>query len=458
MRPVIAIVGLPNAGKSTLFNRLTKSRDALVADMPGVTRDRKYGIASHNQHELFIVDTGGIVETRNGTDTISELVSEQTFQAIDEADAIIWLVDANETPTAVYHDLANRFRTCNKSIYLVINKAEGKDSDILTADYFALGLGTPLPVSALHGDGIRELLDTIIAPFPPNTGNEAIPPDNLLRIAVLGKPNVGKSTLINRIIGEERLLTSDMPGTTRDSIHIHYKKNNRDYLLIDTAGVRRRSRVKETIEKFSIIKTIKNIDEADIIILVLDASDGITEQDARLLGMTAESGKSLIITVNKWDCIEPSEKNNLRAQLDRKLGFIDYACIHFISALHGNGVAGIFQSVEKIEDSIRITPTTSELTGLLNQITGAHPPPVIQGRRVKLRYAHLGGHSPLKIIIHGNQTARLTGQYRRYLANAFRKKLELTGTPVIIECRSGENPFKNRRNQPGKQQHRKGRR
>lgn len=441
MKSVIAIVGRPNVGKSTLFNRLTRSRNALVADQPGVTRDRQYGIAQYGEHTFILVDTGGLIEAGSATNSIENLIIEQSLQAVREADAVIWLVDGRDGLTAADETLAMQLRPLCKHLYLAVNKTEGLDADIVTAEFHALGVGKPYAISAQRGSGITILIADIISalPQPTDMSDET---DQGLRITVLGRPNVGKSTLVNRILGEERMLTFDQPGTTRDSIAIPFERNGKSYVLIDTAGVRRRARVTGTIEKISVIKTLQAIDNTDIVVLITDAQDSVTEQDATLLGLVVESGKSLIIAINKWDGLESSQRTLIRAQFDRKLGFIDYACVHYISALHGSGVGKMFESIDKIGKSIAITPSTSVLTDFLHQSVESHQPPMIRGRRIKLRYAHLGGHNPLRIIIHGNQTGHVPDSYRRYLSNNFRKLLRLTGIPVLIEFKQGANPYK----------------
>lgn len=451
MKPVIAIIGRPNVGKSTLFNRLTRTRNALVADQPGVTRDRQYGLGRYNDHDFILVDTGGLGSHDNDTGSIETIIAEQTLKAIHEANAVIWMVDGRDGLTPSDEILAQQLRSLCDHMYLVVNKAEDKDEHIFTAEFYSLGISPLYAISAMHGIGVSEVMEDITEHFPNPTEPDA---ENVqgLRIAVIGRPNVGKSTLINRILGDDRVLTFDKPGTTRDSIEIPFHRRNKLFTLIDTAGVRRRSRVKDTIEKFSIVKTLQAIDDTKIIILVIDAHEAVTEQDANLLGLAVNSGKALIITINKWDGLESSQKTNIKLQLERKLGFIDYACIHFISALHGSGVGKIFDSIDKISNSVNVTPSTSELTSILQQATEAHAPPMVHGRRIKLRYAHLGGHDPLRVIIHGNQTEHVSESYQRYLANTLRKQLHLTGTPVLVEFKRGDNPFKGRKNRLTKRQ------
>ena len=445
MKSIVAIIGRPNVGKSTLFNRLTNSRMALVADEPGVTRDRQYGDASFNDHPFILIDTGGLEKSDADTGKIADLITRQSLQAAREADAVIWLVDGRDGLTIVEEKQAKQLRAVCKRLFLAVNKTEGMDEAIVTAEFHAMGLGKPYAISAQRGSGLPALIDDIFTSLPKQEiGQEA--EQQGLRLTVIGRPNVGKSTLVNRILGEERVLTFDQPGTTRDSIAIPFDRNGKSYVLIDTAGVRRRARIDDHVEKISVIKTLQAIDETEIVILVIDAHDSVTEQDASLLGLSTQSGKALMIAVNKWDGLESTERSRIRNLLDRKLGFIDYACIHYISALHGSGVGKMFDSIHKIGKSIELSPATSRLNTILQECVEQHAPPLVHGRRIKLRYAHLGGHNPMRVIIHGNQTEHVPDAYRRYLANHFRKALKLTGTPVIIEFKQGENPFKGRKN------------
>jgi len=445
MKPVIAIVGRPNVGKSTLFNFLTKSRNALVVDRPGVTRDRQYGFGSYQGRDFILIDTGGLGRNDKDSENIANLISDQSLRAIEEADVLIWLVDGRDSLTSEDEHLAKVLRPMCEHIFLTANKIEGLNVDIVLSDLYRLGFDNLYAISAKRGDGVRHLMDQVVQHLPAES-EDKIQIEHGLRIAVLGRPNVGKSTLTNRILGEERVLTFSQPGTTRDSIAIPFERNGKPYTLIDTAGIRRRSKIIDTIEKFSILKSLQAIDSTQIVVLVLDAQEAITEQDATLLGLIADSGKALIIAVNKWDDLEVSHKARIKTQLDRKLGFLDYACIHFISALHGSGVGKLFVSVNKISKSLSIEPAASKVTTILQQAIEAHPPPVVRGRRIKLRYAHLGGHDPIRIIVHGNQTERVPESFRRYLANQMRKQLKLVGTPVLIEFKQGENPYKNRKN------------
>ncbi len=444
MYPVIAIVGRPNTGKSTLFNKITGTRSALIADMPGVTRDRNYGLATYKKREILVVDTGGLNDYVTKDEAISDLVSRQSLQAIKEADVLFWVVDGQEGITLADENLSSVIRSSNKKLYLLVNKTEGMDEDIACAEFYNLGIGTPYPISAKKGYGIDAILDDALEDFPVKIIEEES--ESKTRITIIGRPNVGKSTLINRIVGEERVLTFDKPGTTRDSILVPFTHHNKEYELVDTAGVRRRARLSEDIEKISVIKSLQAIETANIIIAVIDASEALTDQDLHLLGLTLQSGKPLIIAANKWDNLGHSQKELIKNQIDRKLSFIDYACYHFISALHGTGVGDIFKTVNKIEKCINKQIQSSYLTDLLSDAVTAHPPPLKNGRRIKLRYAHLGGHNPLRIIVHGNQTNRVPDSYTRYLSNFYRRELKLVGTPVFIQFKYGKNPYRHNRN------------
>lgn len=445
MIPVIAIVGRPNTGKSTLYNRITGTRDAIVADQPGVTRDRHYGIAQFEDKRFILVDTGGLDDTESPDRTISDRVSEQSRIAIEEADVVLWVVDGRAGLTSADELLTRQLRQHTDKLMLLVNKTEGMDTDIICAEFHALGMGSPWPVSASRGYGIDSVLEQALAGFeaePEEPGDE----DRQLRITIAGRPNVGKSTLMNRILGEERMLTFNEPGTTRDSIMVPFERHGKSYELVDTAGVRRHARVADVLEKTSVIKSIQAVEATDIVIIVIDASEALTDQDLHLLGITVDSGKPLIIAANKWDNLEASQRERIRAQLDRKLGFVDYACVHFISALHGSGVGKLFDSIDKIGKFIRATVKPSRLTEILSEAVNAHPPPLARGRRIKLRYAHLGGHNPFRVIIHGNQTQRVPASYTRYLANTFRKRLGFIGTPVFVEYKYGVNPYEGKRN------------
>lgn len=446
MKPVIAIVGRPNVGKSTLFNRLTNSHAALVADAPGVTRDRQYGTGTFNDHAYIIIDTGGLDDGDMVDSAMAEIVSKQSLQAAKEADAVVWVVDGRDGLTVTDEKIAIQLRRVCKRLYLAVNKSEGMDESIITAEFHAMGFDHVHAISAQRGSGINNLFNAIFSELPEQSEGPVSEDTERLSITILGRPNVGKSTLMNRILGEERVLTFDQPGTTRDSIAVPFERLGHAYTLIDTAGVRRRTRIRDTVEKISVVKTMQAIEESQIVILVIDAHEGVADQDASLLGMAIDSGKSLIIAINKWDGLDTSERNRIRDMLDRKLGFIDYACIHYISALHGSGVGKLFDSINRIGKSIKISPSASHLTKILQTLTTQHSPPLVHGRRIKLRYAHVGGHNPLRIIIHGNQTEHVPDDYHRYLANHFRKSLKLTGTPVFIDFKRGENPYKGKKN------------
>ena len=446
LTPVIAIIGCPNVGKSTLFNRLTRSRAALVADEPGVTRDRQYGYADVRDSAILLIDTGGIAGSPDDHDQLHAAVSEQTAQALDEADAILWVTDGRAGMTAGDLELAEVMRALPKPVFLAVNKIDAIGPEHAVAEFHSIGdISPPVPVSAKTGAGTDDLLDAILASFP----QKAVPPEekpDAIRVSIIGRPNVGKSTLLNRITGENRALTSALPGTTRDSITVPHQRGNVDYLITDTAGIRRRSKVTDRVEKFSVIKSLKAIETCQIAILMTDAHDVISAQDQTLLGMINQAGKALIIAVNKWDGLSQQQKSAIQRQLDRKTGFIDYACIHHISALHGTGTGKLFDSIDKITRSWQRDFSASAITAMLHDALTANPPPRVRGRRIRLKYAHPGGHDPVRIIIHGNQTRDTPAHYRRYLAGYFRKRMQLTGTPVFIEFRHGDNPYKASRN------------
>ncbi|PCH59931.1 MAG: ribosome biogenesis GTPase Der [Gammaproteobacteria bacterium] len=441
MKPVIALVGSPNVGKSTLFNRLTRSRDALVADQPGLTRDRIYGVGKHDDHSFIVIDTGGISGNLEGLDG---LMLDQVWNAIDEADVVCFLTDGRAGLNASDQDIAQQLRRRGKPIQLVVNKAEGLPYDRTVADFLALGFGEPSVIASAHGQGVREMLSTILTDFPIDEASDE--EDGGPRIAVVGRPNVGKSTLINRLLGEERVVTCDMPGTTRDSIAIPFERDGQAYTLIDTAGIRRRSRVDDMVEKFSVVKALKAIEDSNVVISVIDAQEDITDQDVRLLGHALTAGRALVIAVNKWDHLPQDQRETIRYTLSRKLTFVDYADIHFISALHGTGVGDLTASVDKAYESAMKHFPTPLLSNLLEDMVRQHQPPIMRSRRIKLRYAHQGGRNPPVIVIHGNQVERVPDSYKRYLSNTFRKVLKLHGTPLRIEFKSHENPFAGRRN------------
>jgi GTP-binding protein len=448
MLPVIALIGRPNVGKSTLFNQLTRSRDALVADHPGLTRDRQYGQGKVGGRPYLVVDTGGLVGDERGLDG---LMADQVWVAVEESDAVVLMLDARDGINLSDEQIATRLRRSGKRVFLTLNKVDGVDVGPVLTDAFALGLGEPLQIAAAHGRGVVSLIDRVLAALPEDTdaGEGETPAEAQgIRIAVVGRPNVGKSTLINRMLGEQRVLAFDQPGTTRDSIYIPFERDGEHYTLIDTAGVRRRSKVSEAVEKFSIIKTLQAINDANVAILVLDAHAGeVTEQDATLAGHIMESGTALVLAINKWDGLDDEQRQWLREQLDRRLPFLDFAERYFISALHGSGVGKLFEAVQLAYRAATIKVPTPELTRLLERAVYEHQPPLVQGRRIKLRYAHQGGQNPPVIVVHGNQTARLPQSYRRYLNNFFRQALKLVGTPIRMEFKTGENPYQGKRNQ-----------
>ena len=519
MLPVLTLVGRPNVGKSTLFNRLTRTRDALVADFPGLTRDRQYGVGRLGPGPYIVVDTGGLSGAVEGVESLME---RQVALAIEEADHLLFMVDAREGCSGIDLDIAGRLRRTGKPVTLVVNKTDRLDPELATADFHQLGLGEPVAIAAVQGRGVTGLINRVFASLPEAFLPEAVRPESLypeapstettpleppgaevtsaevpsaevpfpeepltlkhpvtaaegtittplpadarrgagtgplpaagaegeggVKVAVVGRPNAGKSTLINRLLGEDRLVACDQPGTTRDSIFVPFSRAGKDYTLIDTAGMRRKARVKDFIEKFSAIKTLQAIEACHVVVLVLDARQGIGEQDATIASHVVESGRSLVVAINKWDGLTKEERDAIREGFQRKLAFLDFAALHFISALHGSGVGLLLDEVDRAyANAVRQLPTP-ELTRLLQDLVQEHQPPLVNGRRIKLRYAHQGGRNPPIIVIHGNQTEDLPESYRRYLVNRFRKILHLEGTPLRIELRTGENPYEGRRN------------
>jgi GTP-binding protein len=434
--PVIALVGRPNVGKSTLFNVLTGTRDAIVADIPGLTRDRQYGYGRVGPLPYVVIDTGGLVENPIGIET---QMRAQTERAVQEADRLVFLADVREGLTPADHFVVRELRRSGKPVTLALNKAEGLDPDFVAADFHSLALGEPLAISAAHGQGCEDLMEHVLAGLEPQPAEDAS--FGAIRIAIIGRPNVGKSTLVNRLLGHERMIASDEPGTTRDSILVPFRRDERDFVLIDTAGVRRRSKVEGVIERASVAKTLQAIDEAHVVIMVLDAHDNVAEQDASVLGLALERGRALIIAVNKWDGIPQDQRETIHRQLALKLDFVPFAPLHFISARHGTGVGEVVQSmVRAYEAAFREMPTRV-LTKTLEHALTVHQPPLVHGRRIKLRYAHQGGRNPPRIVIHGNQTASVPDSYTRFLANVFRKTFDLFATPVAVEYRTDKNPY-----------------
>ncbi|BDH44940.1 GTPase Der [Salmonella enterica subsp. enterica serovar Choleraesuis] len=473
MIPVVALVGRPNVGKSTLFNRLTRTRDALVADFPGLTRDRKYGRAEIEGREYIVIDTGGIDGTEEGVET---RMAEQSLQAIEEADVVLFMVDARAGLMPADEGIAQHLRSREKPTFLVANKTDGMDADQAVLDFYSLGLGEIHPIAASHGRGVTSLLEHVLLPWmedvapveevdedalywaqfeaengtgeelPEEPEDDFNPQDLPIKLAIVGRPNVGKSTLTNRILGEDRVVVYDMPGTTRDSVYIPMQRDEREYILIDTAGVRKRGKITDTVEKFSVIKTLQAIEDANVVLLVIDAREGISDQDLSLLGFILNSGRSLVIVVNKWDGLSQEIKEQVKETLDYRLGFIDFARVHFISALHGSGVGNLFESVREAYDSATRRVSTAMLTRIMTMASEDHQPPLVRGRRVKLKYAHAGGYNPPIVVIHGNQVKDLPDSYKRYLMNYFRKSLEVMGSPIRIQFKEGDNPFAGKRN------------
>jgi GTP-binding protein len=452
--PVVALVGRPNVGKSTLFNALTRTRDALVADEPGLTRDRKYGYARVGPGSCVVVDTGGLVESMQG---VERLMAEQTQRAIEEADRVLLVLDAREGCVPADLHVAEILRRSGKPVVAVVNKAESLDPETAGADFHQLGFGTPVCVSAAHAAGIDGLMARALEGFeaPSAAETPAGEGDGEIRVAVVGRPNVGKSTLINRLLGEERLIAYDEPGTTRDTVFVPFERDGQRYTLIDTAGVRRRARVSDVVEKFSVVKTLQAIEQANVVIGVLDAHDTVAEQDASLLGLIAEQGRALVIAVNKWDGIPAAQRDAIRDGLDLRLDFLGFAPVHFISARHGTGVGELMATVRAAYRAAMKELPTGELTRALEQAVAMHQPPLVRGRRIKLRYAHQGGRNPPVIVVHGNQTQHVPDAYRRYLENHFRRVFGLHGTPLRIEFRTDENPYAGRRNELTPRQQRK---
>ncbi len=447
--PVLALVGRPNVGKSTLFNRLTRTRDALVADQPGLTRDRKFGEGKIGPCIYIVIDTGGLSDDKNGIDNE---MAVQSWQAVEEADEILFIVDARDGLLNGDENIAKRLRQTGKPVHLVVNKIDGLNPDVATGDFYRLGMNAMHVISSSQGRGVKSMMDEILAGHAKLDVSEQEQAETGIKLAIIGRPNVGKSTLVNRMLGEERVVTFDLPGTTRDSIYLPLQRDEQLYTLIDTAGVRRRGRINEAVEKFSVIKALQAIEYSNVVIMLLDAQEGVTEQDASLLGFVIETGRALVLAVNKWDGLESDQRDKVKRELDLKLAFINFAKIHFISALHGSGVGNLFDSVQKAYRSAMTDIATPRLTRLLTDLVNANPPPLSKGRRVKLRYAHQGGKNPPVIVIHGNQTNAVPDNYKRYLINAFRKHLKLHGTPLRVEFRTGDNPFKDRKNKLTKRQ------
>ena len=440
MKPVIAVVGRPNVGKSTLFNRMTKSRDAIVADFSGLTRDRHYGDGRSGEHEFIVVDTGGF-EPDSTTGIVKEM-AKQTRQAVAEADAVIFVVDVRSGVSGQDHDIARYLRTVGKKIVLAVNKAEGMQESPLLAEFFELGLGDPIPISAAHGQGIRSLTDAALAHFEFDDDDVDEPKDGApIRLAVAGRPNVGKSTLINTWLGEERLVAFDQPGTTRDAITVPFERNGQKFELIDTAGLRRKGRVFEAIEKFSVVKTLQAIADANVVLLLLDATQGVTDQDAHIAGYILESGRAVAIAVNKWDAVDDYQKQTLQRSIEQRLAFLKFAPVMHISAIKRQGLGPVWKAIADAHASATRKMSTPVLTRLLQDAVEHQAPKRAGAFRPKLRYAHQGGMNPPLIVIHGNSLDHITDSYKRFLEGRFREHFKLTGTPMRIELRSSKNPF-----------------
>ncbi len=441
MKPTVVIVGRPNVGKSTLFNRLTKTRDALVHDLPGLTRDRHYGHGRVGGKPYLVVDTGGF-EPVVDTGILAEM-AKQTLQAVDEGDVIIFLVDGRAGITPQDKLIAERLRRTGRPVFVAVNKAEGMNRGVVCAEFHELGLGEPVAVSGAHGEGVREIMDLALEPFGEVTEEEAA--DDHPKIAIVGRPNVGKSTLVNTLVGEERVIAFDQPGTTRDSIYVDFEKDGRSYTLIDTAGVRRKGKVFEAVEKFSVVKTLQAIEDANVVVLVLDAHQQISDQDAHLAGFILEAGRALVVAINKWDGLDSYQREQVKREQHRRMEFLSFARFHFISALHGQGVGGVLKSVDEAYAAAFVKLSTPRLSKILHAAVAQHQPPKSGLFRPKPKYAHQGGSNPPVIVVHGNHLEGITADYKRYLENTFRQAFDLAGTPLRVDFKANYNPFEDRK-------------
>jgi GTP-binding protein len=437
MKPTIVLVGRPNVGKSTLFNRLTKTRDALVHDLPGLTRDRHYGHGRVGSKPFLVVDTGGF-EPVVDTGILAEM-AKQTLQAVAEGDAVIFLVDGRSGVTPQDKIIAEKLRRTGRPVLVAVNKTEGMNAGVVTAEFHELGLGQPVAVSGAHGEGVRELIELVMEPF--EVEDEEARADEHPKIAIVGRPNVGKSTLVNTFVGEERVIAFDQPGTTRDSIYVDFERGGKPYTLIDTAGVRRKGRVTEAIEKFSVIKTLQAIEDANVVVLVLDARQEISDQDAHLAGFILEAGRALVVAVNKWDDLDNYQREQIKRELDRKMDFLTFARFHFISALKGTGVGGVLKSVDEAYAAAMAKLSTPRLTRVLQDAVTQHQPPRAGNFRPKPKYAHQGGNNPPIIVVHGNHLEGMPDAYKRYLENVFRAAFNLQGTPLRVDFKATLHPF-----------------
>jgi len=439
VKPTIVLVGRPNVGKSTLFNRLTRTRDALVADMPGLTRDRHYGIGRVGDRDYLVVDTAGFDPVAKSG--IMHEMAQQAERAIEEADVLLFLVDGRVGLTPHDEQIAARLRRCGRPVVLVVNKAEGLRREMVAAEFHSLGLGAPLPISATHGDGVTQLVNEVLAPFPRDAGDEEDEAARGPRIAVVGRPNVGKSTLINGLVGEERVIAFDLPGTTRDAIEIPFERGGRHYTLIDTAGLRRRGKVFEAVEKFSVIKTLQAVEQSNVAVLVLDASQDIADQDAHIAGFVLDAGRALVVAVNKWDAVDDYRREMVKRDIERKLGFLSFARFHYVSALEGKGLSAIMKSVDAAYAAATAKLSTPRLTRVLQAAVTKQAPPRHGVFRPKLRYAHQGGSNPPVVVIHGTALDHVPTAYVRYLERTFADAFKLQGTPLRVQFKTAHNPY-----------------
>lgn len=442
MLPIVALVGRPNVGKSTLFNTLTGTRDAIVADVPGVTRDRQYGYGRGGDIPCVVVDTGGVVASPKST--VEQQMREQTERAISEADRLVLVVDGRTGLTSEDQEVARMLHRSGKPVVLAVNKAEGRDPGVISAEFHRLGFSEIQTIAALNGQGCEKLLLRALDGLEPESEEAPGEDDDSIRIAVIGRPNVGKSTLVNRLIGEERVIATDLPGTTRDSIFVPFERDGRRFTLIDTAGVRRRARVEDAVERASVARTLQAIAAAHVVVLVLDAHQGIAEQDASVLGLALQKGRALLLAINKWDGIPMDQREQVKNELALRLDFVPFAPQHFISARHGTGVGELAAAAVRAYEASMREMSTPKLSKVLEKAMEAHQPPLVRGRRIKLRYAHQGGRNPPRIVIHGNQTQATPDAYRRYLSNVFREAFDLYACPVMLELRTDANPFGNK--------------
>ena len=443
MKPSVVLVGRPNVGKSTLFNRLTGTRNALVADFPGLTRDRHYGHGRLGSKPYLVIDTGGFEPLAK--DGVMDRMARQTEQAIDEADVVLFVVDGRSGVTALDREIADRLRRSGRAVFVAVNKAEGTSPGLIVADFHELGLGEPFAISAAHGEGVRALIEQALEPYGKGggeaAGSEGQGADTVIKVAIVGRPNVGKSTMVNALLGEDRVIAFDQPGTTRDAIEVDFERGGRRYTLIDTAGLRRRGKVFESIEKFSVIKTLQAIEEAQVVILVVDARQDIADQDAHIGGFIHEAGRALVIAVNKWDGLDAYVRDQIKGALERRLAFLDFARLHYVSALKGQGLEALFRSVDAAYLAATADLPTPRLTRALIDAVARQAPPRSGLFRPKLRYAHQGGRNPPLVVIHGNALDKIPESYRRYLEHHFREVFRLQGTPLQIQFNVSANPY-----------------